>query len=431
MKTRTVVSAVAVLSAGALLITGCSSSSSTPTTKSNVTIMTWETNQTNALIDKALKGFKDPNITVTRIKTPSGDYGTKLSSLTQAKKLPDLFWCGNDTEQQDTNLGILTNWKSEIDKSTVLGPNKFGSSLASFTTTSGAIGGVPSLLNTYGIWYNEDALKAAGLKTPATGWTWDDLYADAKALTNKNGATFGLHFGGLTSTDAPFTASLYSISAGGQPFATNVNAPTKVQADADYTAGVGKLAAAIQAGYVAPPGYDDSNATALFSSGKIPLMEGGQWLAAGFLTDKPTVQYGFAPLPSVKASRYSSIADEVGICTPKYTKSTANTFKVLEYLDSTVFEHVLPQSPVAPPAVTSARPSYFNSLSALPSDITTTVNADLNSKYPTGVRFTPTWSSQVNDLTTADFFPILTGKAPLSSLKDYVSKVNAIIQQNQ
>jgi ABC-type glycerol-3-phosphate transport system substrate-binding protein len=392
--------------------------------------MTWESAQTNAQIDKALKGFTDPNITVKRLATPSGDYSAKLSSLTQAKKLPDLFWCGNDTEQQYSDLGILTDWTSKLSGGKTLNDRSFGTALANWKTKAGQIGGLPSLLNTYGIWYNADAFKAAGLTIPAAGWTYDDLYADAAALTNKNGATYGLH--AAPTTDTPFALSRYAVSAGGKPFAASTNNPTKVQADSKYTEGMEKLAASIKAGATTPPGYDDSNSTSLFSAGKIPMLDGGQWLAAAFLTDKPKVDYGFAPYPTAgKDGKFVTTYDAVGICTPKYTANSDATFKVLQYLDSTMFEKVLPVSPVAPPAYVKAQDAYFNALSAVPPSIGETVKAVLATKNLVGTRFTPTWGPKVNTLTTAMFLPILSGKASMSTLPDYIDKVNAIINENK
>ena len=79
-----------------------------------VTVMTWESAETNAAIKKSLADFKDDNITVQLMDTPAGNFGDKLASLTQAKKLPDLFWCGNDTEQQYTAQGLLVDWAGKI-----------------------------------------------------------------------------------------------------------------------------------------------------------------------------------------------------------------------------------------------------------------------------------------------------------------------------
>ncbi|GAB3803917.1 sugar ABC transporter substrate-binding protein [Humibacter antri] len=430
MKRSSIAGALAVLAASALMITGCSSGGSSGAKHTTVTIMTWETAQTNALIDKALADFHDPGITVKRLDTPSGDYSAKLSSLTQAQKLPDLFWCGNDTEQQYSAIGLLTDWSGKLKSGSSLDDKSFGTSLANWKTKSGQIGGLPSLLNTYGIWYNADAFKAAGLAIPAAGWTWDEMYADAAALSNKNGATFGLHW--APGTDTPFALGNYSVSAGGKAFTDSTNAPTKVQADAAYTKAVQQLADAIKAGSVTPPGYDDSNATSLFSAGKVPMLEGGQWLAASFMTDKPKVDYGFAPFPvAQKGADFVTTYDAVGICTPKTTANPDADFKVLQYLEGTVFGKVLSQTPVAPPAYVKAQPSYFKALSSMPPSIESTVKADLGAKHLVGIRFTPTWAPKVNQVTTAKFLPILEGKAPISTLPDYVSQVNDIIKQNR
>ena len=394
-----------------------------------VTVMTWESAQTNAAIDKALAGFKDDKITVKRVDTPSGGYGDKLASLTQAKKLPDLFWCGNDTEQQYTAQGLTVDWADRISKGDGdFTADKFvGSAMENWKTADGQMGGLPSLMNTYGVWYSVDAFKAAGIAEPKSGWTWDDMYSAATKLANKGGAKYGLVADQLTSADSPFTMSMYSVSAGGAPFTDNVNHPTKAEADDKYVEGVTKLAAAIKSGAVAPPGYDASNVQALFSAGKVPMMFGGQWLAAGFQTDKPKIKYGFAPFPQVTTP--TTLYDSVGICTPKYTANEDATYKVLEYLNSKVWDAVLPASPVAPPAYTPAQASYFDALTkAGQTTVVDTVKADLAAEKTVGVRFTTTWASQVADLTTAWYQPILSGKKPVSDLQTYVGKINDLIK---
>ncbi|WP_433007614.1 ABC transporter substrate-binding protein [Kribbella sp. CA-294648] len=394
-----------------------------------VTVMTWETPETNTAIKKALEGFKDDNIKVQLIDTPSGGYGDKLASLTQAKKLPDLFWCGNDTEQQYTSQGLLVDWSKRItDGNGDFKADKFvGSAMENWKTGDGQMGGLPSLMNTYGVWYNADAFKAAGIPEPKAGWSWDDMYSAAGKLANKGGAKYGLVADQLTSLDGPFTMSMYAVSAGGAPFTDNVNRPTKAEADAKFTEGVEKLAAAIKSGAVAPPGYDASNVSALFSGGKVPMMFGGQWLAAGFQTDKPKIKYGFAPFPQVNTP--ATLYDSVGICTPQYTANEDASYKVLEYINTKVWDAVLPASPVAPPAYMPAQESYFNALTkAGQTTVVDTVKADLATEKTVGVRFTTQWASQVGDLTTAMYQPILTGKKPVSDLQGYVGKINDLIK---
>ncbi len=421
------IGAAALACAGLLTLSACggsdSGSSDGPVT---VTVMTWESTQTNAVIKKALASFADPNIKVELLDTPSGQYGDKLSSLTQAKKLPDLFWCGNDTEQQYTQQGLLVDWTSKLTGD--FGPDKFvGSAIENWKTADGQMGGLPSLMNTYGVWYNADAFTAAGLQIPKDGWTWDEMYTAATKLTGKNGAKYGLVADQLTGPDGPFTMSMYAVSAGGAPFTDNVNHPTKAEADAKYTEGVQKLTDAVKNGSVAPPGYDASNAQSLFAAGKVPMMFGGQWLAAGFQVDKPKVKYGFAPFPQVTTP--ATLYDSVGICTPQYTKDQDATFKVLQYINTKVWDAVLPESPVAPPAYTPAQASYFDALTkAQQTTVVDTVKADLAAEKTVGVRFTTQWAQQVGDLTTAEYQPILSGKKPITNLPTYIEKINTLIK---
>lgn len=144
---RTLHAAGVLLAAGGLLATSaCGGSSGNESGgKTTVTVMTWESNATNQLIDKALAGFNDPDITVKRIDTPNGNYGDKLASLTQAKKLPDLFWCGNDTELQYTGQGLLTDWSERLSGSGDFTTSSFvPTAMKNWTTADGKIGGVPS-----------------------------------------------------------------------------------------------------------------------------------------------------------------------------------------------------------------------------------------------------------------------------------------------
>jgi ABC-type glycerol-3-phosphate transport system substrate-binding protein len=428
---RTLHAAGALLAAGGLLATSACGGSPGQESggKTTVTVMTWESNATNKLIDKALGGFQDPDITVKRIDTPNGNYSDKLAALTQAKKLPDLFWCGNDTEQQYTGQGLLTDWSARLSGSGDFSTGSFDSTaMKNWKTADGKIGGVPSLMNTYGIWYDIDAFKAAGIPVPTAGWTWDQMY-EAAAKLHAKGAKYGLVADAMTALDAPFSLSLYSQSAGGAPFTDDVHHPTKVTVDATYTEGVGKLVAGIKSGAVAPPGYDISNQQSLFSAGEIPMLWSGQWLAAGFLTDKPKIKYGFAPLP--QADKPATLYDAVGICTPSYTKNADATFKVLKYLDSTVWTKVLPDSPVAVPAYTGAQDPYFNALDkAGQTTVASTVKTDLKASSTIGVRFTTQWATQANDLVTAYWPDILQGKKPLSDLQTMADKINEVIKSN-
>ena len=441
MKTlkTTVVLLLAIL---AMVFTSACGGSSTTTSsnqKVTVTVMTWESTQTNALIDSALKKFmqSNPNIIVHRIPSPNSDYGQKLSSMVIAKKLPDLFWAGNDTEQQYGSQHLLYDYSKYVNGATTsaFDASKFApASIDNWRTPDGKLYGLPSLMNTYGIWYNADLFKAANLPLPKQGWTYDEMLHDAQVLTKKSGNTthYGLVDSLFTSpTQGPFFMSNYAVSAGGTAFEDKINNPTTVTADAKLIEGTSKFATAVQAGYISPPGYDTSNTQASFIAGNVPMFSTGQWLAAGFLQSKPSFKYDFAPLPIVNSQVQPY--DAVGICSPSYIQNPDAVWKVMQFLVSDAWETVLPGSPVAPTAYVPSASTYFDTLKGNGlSSTADAVNYALATPTKEGIRFTSSWSSKANDILTANWNNILLGKTPVdATMQKMTQQLNDLIKSQQ
>jgi multiple sugar transport system substrate-binding protein len=400
--------------------------------KTTVTYMTWESTTTNAAIDAAMKKFSDANITVTREPSPSGDFDQKISSMIQAQKLPDFFWCGNDQEQNWGTQGVLFDWASYIDKKDDgFDKNNFApEALKNWYSADGTqLYGLPTLMNTYGYFYNEDLLKAAGVALPKNGWTYDDLFAAAKALTKKDGDKV-TQYGALGGPYSdPFMMGHYAASAGGANFTDRVVGPTKVTADPKLAEGLEKFVSAIKDGNFTPPNYTIGDSNAAFLAGKIPLLWGGQWNAASFITSNPTFKIGFAPMPIV--NKPVQLYDAVGICSPSTLKNPDAVWKVMTYLNTQAWKDILPGSPVAPAAYLPASSTYYAALKS--KDMTSTADAvDYMLKTPTkgAVRFMASWSSKANDVITANWNDMLSGKKPIHpTLEDMVNQINDIIKQ--
>ncbi|MGE5224326.1 MAG: ABC transporter substrate-binding protein, partial [Omnitrophica WOR_2 bacterium] len=156
-----------------------------PGGKITVTVMTWENTDTNAAIDDALKTFMaaNPDITVQRIPTPNSNYGDKLNSMVQNKSLPDIFWAGNDTAFLYGDQGLLYDWsaKAKAETGSTFNMGQFApGAIENWTSPNGKLYGLPTLMNTYGFWYNEDLFTKANVPLPKPGWTWDDMFKAAK-----------------------------------------------------------------------------------------------------------------------------------------------------------------------------------------------------------------------------------------------------------
>lgn len=398
-----------------------------------VTFMTWETVDTNKLIDQAMAEFmkQNPDIKVQRIPSPNSDYGQKLSSLVLAKKLPDIFWAGNDTEQQYGAQGLLYDWSSQAQQSSGdFDINKFAPNSLANWKTSDKLYGLPTLMNTYGIWYNEDLFKQAGLPLPKIGWTYDEMLHDAQVLTQKDGGKVS-RYGLWNTPDDPFLTNNCAVSAGGTSFEDKLLNPSSVTVSPEFINCAKMFAGAVQNGSVTPPGYNTDTAQDSFVAGKIPMFYNGQWLAAGFLQSKPGFKYGFAPLPQVKKN--VQVYDAVGIASPTYIKNPDATWKVMQFLASKAWETVLPGSPVAPAAYVPSSTPYFDTLKKDDlSSVADSVNYTLNTPDKVGIRFVAPWSSKATDVITANWNDILLGKKPLESgTQQMVQQINDIIKSNQ
>lgn len=434
MKTLRTMAVLLLTTLMALAVAACGNNgAASGNQKVTVTYMTWETNATNALLDSAMQKFmqQNPNITVQRIPTPSSDYGQKLSSLIAAKKLPDLFWAGNDTEQQYGQQNLLYDYTNQATAS------KAGSfSLSQYAPASldnwkynGHLYGLPSLMNTYGVWYNADLFKAAGLPLPAPGWTYQQMLHDAQVLTQKNSNTV-TRYGLWLPPDDPFSVGDYSVSAGGAPFQDKIINATKVTASPQFVEGAKLYIDAIKNGSVTPPNYPSDNATEAFTAGKIPMLYFGQWLAPTFMQTKPNFTYGFAPLPVVNTPVQPY--DAVGICSPGYIQNPEAVWKVMQFLDTSAWETVLPGSPVAPTAYLPSSTPYFNTLKSNNlTSVADTVQYELNTQTKLGIRFTSPASTQANNIVTANWNNILLGKTPADSgIQHMIQQLNDALQQD-
>ena len=396
-----------------------------------VTLFTWENPQTNHQIMLSLAKFEksNPGIKVKLVPSPLQDYGTKLNGMIAAGQAPDIFELGNDMEQQMGAQGLLYNYMPLAKKTPgFLGHFFPGASIN--WQANGALYGLPSLMNVYGIFYNTTLFKKAHLPLPKIGWTYQQMMNDAQKLS---GTVAGVHQYGLYNTpDQPFNLGVYSVSAGGMPFANSITNATMVAAGPQFVQGLKLFQKYIKSGAVTGPTFNNGNDESLFLEGKLPMWAAGQWNMEQMVGPGAPkgLKWGFAPNPIVKKA--STIYDCVGWGSPKYIKDPAAVWKVIKYLDTTQYAQSLPGAPVAPPAYQPSSGPYYHVLIASGhKDAVAAMNWMLHSPLKQPVRFLEPWTNQANAFLNADWNNLLTGQAPLSTLHQMVVKINAVIKMNQ
>jgi ABC-type glycerol-3-phosphate transport system substrate-binding protein len=418
---------VAVAAAALFATTGCGSSSGSHAA-STVTWMSWETTQTNSAMDAAFTAFtKSTGITLKRQEAPNADYAQKLASLIMSKKVPDFFWCSNVEEQTLAAQGLLYDWSAYAKKNQGLDMGKFSPGSLDSWYAKGKLYGIPTLANTYGVFYNKKLFDAAGVKVPAAGWTYDEMFSDAARLTGRNGAKEGL-VAQWALLQSPFGLAQYAVSAGGQPLAPTATGVTHVTADPKVVEAAKRYATAVRAGQISSPEANTLNTSSAFANGSVPMLFGGQWLAQTMVTDKPSFDWGFVPMPRVKEDVQPTETN--GVCSPATLGNPDQVWKAVSYLDSTVFNVTMRKVPVAPVAYLPGSTGYFDGLVGQgdgPRIMAASVKAELNAPKKVQTGFMETWSTKAQNVVTAVWNPAVAGRTDTAAgVARTIRQINAL-----
>ena len=212
----------------------------------------------------ALQGGQQPDI--------SYQYGTNMAQLA---KTPQLVNLTNDMKQPQ------------------YGWNDFFAGERAVATVDGKALGMPALVDNLAVVYNKTLFAQHHLAPPGPNWTWSELAADAKAITDPSKKIFGLTFpvDGSETTVWQYEAMLWE--AGG-----NILSPDNRKAIFNSAAGVRALTTLRQM-QQAHSLYLDFHPDAgksenLFNSGNLGMMITGPWDLSSF----PDVHYGVQIMPS-------------------------------------------------------------------------------------------------------------------------------------
>src|SRR5215510_5644479 len=197
------------------------------------------------------------------------------------------------------------------------------------------------LSDAYGLYYNTDMFKAAGIKSPPK--TFSELEADAKKLTKKNpdGSFQVVGFDPLQS----FYES-YAIDQGIYSGASWYNSSCKSSVASDPRwAGLLQW----QKSFVDWYGYDnlkkwfqnvggansEFSASNAFETGKVAMEMDGEWRVAFIASDHAKIHYATAPFPVADNMAGSYGAGQIGgtiIGIAKGSSDAADAWQIVKYL---------------------------------------------------------------------------------------------------
>ena len=157
----------------------------------------------------------------------------------------------------------------------------------------------------------------------------------------------------------------------------------------------------------------------------------GQWEADDLIRNAKNLKWGFAPAPAGTVQK-SVMFDSVGWASPKSIKNPELVWKLLKFMDSTMYEKILPQTPVAPSAYEpSAQPYYDKVKSVGHQELADSIDSMLKTSNKQPIRFLTTWSGDANKFTGTDWNDILESKKDISTIDTVVKNINNVINSNK
>lgn len=153
--------------------------------KTQIRFASWDVaddvDRQQAIVDKFNESHDDIEVT---LEAYGSEFDTKISAGMGSGDAPDVMYMWNypayyqGLEPLDSYIeGEGEDYKSN-----------FYDALWNYNSIDGAVYGIPVGFTTHALFYNKDIFAEAGLEEPTNEWTWDDVKAAAKTISEKTDA---------------------------------------------------------------------------------------------------------------------------------------------------------------------------------------------------------------------------------------------------
>ena len=215
----------------------------------------------------------------------------KITAAVAAGNAPDLCELGSTYMPRFLASGALSDWSAGVAdlKPTLVGWEQ--------CTVGDAIYGLPWVLGTRALFYNQDLFRRAGLDPRKPPQTWDELYA-AAARINKLGG--GVHGYGVSLNDRQKLFKKFMPFAWGN--GGEILSPSMDSSRFDSPENAQALEFYLKLRKVGMLGLQDALDQS-FKQGRLGMQVSGAWLFKQMPKEAPTVHYNVALVPQPAADR--------------------------------------------------------------------------------------------------------------------------------
>lgn len=184
-----------------------------PDASARLDYVSWNSNQqqqNQATIDGFNKLY--PNIEITLSYSSWDEYWNKLEAAAAANKLPDLITMHTNTIEMYVNNNYMADLSDLSEYDAAFSYDLHPEDVKKLYRFEDKMWGVPKDFDCIVMVYNKELFDEAGLEYPTDDWTWDELEAAAKALTNRSAGKYG--FGARNDEQAGWASFLYQTGGG-------------------------------------------------------------------------------------------------------------------------------------------------------------------------------------------------------------------------
>jgi len=368
MKFRILTVGLAATTALTLILAGCSSAAPAPTSSSNegVTLKYWASNQGASLQDDAnilrpeLDKFKKrTGITVELDVVPWSDLTNNTLAAAVSGQGPDVLNIGNTNAVTFQSTGAFYPFDSAA-LDILGGKDRF---IASSFATGGAKGQIPTSIplysQVYGLFYNIQMFKDAGLTPPTT---WEELVQTAKAFTKPAENKYGIVIPGGTVNASMHFSYILGAQNGGSPF--DANGKPTFTSDG-MVAGVMQYVNLLSKDHVVNPSavqYTDYTQPAGdFARGNVAMYM-AQTTSRNVLTKNgmDASAYGVVPIPAPAGGKnISSFVGGTNISIFKNSKHISAALEFVKFMTSDEEQEILNRAYTALPVVNGVQATAF------------------------------------------------------------------------
>lgn len=348
---RKLVSVVAATVVAGSMLVGCGGSNSSSGGKSSggdvtLTYAIWDKNQEPGM-RKMADAFeaKNPGIKVNVEVTAWDQYWTKLDAAASGGSMPDVFWMHSNQAARYASNGVLMDLTDKIKGSSLVSLDKFPKDLVKVYESDGKNYAIPKDFDTIGLWYNKKLFDEAGIAYPNENWTWNDLLAAAKKLTNSEKGVYG--FGAPLDLQQGFDNFIFQN--GGQVLSDD---KTKSGFDTPAVKEAMQWYVDLSLKEKVSPNqqqFSENSYTAFFESGKTAMGLFGSWMLSEFAANDYVAKncdVTVLPQGKQKATIYNGLGNAVAANTPHKEEA----WKFVEFLSSEEGNKIQAESGVAIPA---------------------------------------------------------------------------------